>query len=193
MQWPPCDVVMFQGLNKNILEKFEVRFTEHEVGCDPSKKLASLDNCLFWFEVFNYFSNIASCSLQFKDVKGNTKKHNCIVFPWYDVNNSTVKGVKLVKLEVNLSDSSFTIEPRYIMQQCIYLPTYLTTYSVTNILPLTAPFRVSQGKQTTGGISQTKTMLRTIGGGKQMGKLLRCAGEKLNNNYSLQLQETLGP
>lgn len=66
------------GLNKNILEKFEVRFTEHE----------------------------------FKDVKGNTKKHNCIVFPWYDVNNSTVKGVKLVKLEVNSSDSSFTIEPR---------------------------------------------------------------------------------
>lgn len=119
---------------------------------------------MFWFEVFNYFSNIASCSLQFKDVKGNTKKHNCIVFPWYDVNNSTVKGVKLVKLEVNLSDSSFTIEPRYIMQQCIYLPTYLTT----NILPLTAPYRVSQGKQTTGGISQRKTMLRTVGGGNKI-------------------------
>jgi len=64
---------------------------------------------------------------------------------------------------------------------------------VTNILPLTAPFRVSHGKQTTGGISQTKKMLRIVAGGKQMGKLLRCAGEKLNNNYPLQLQETLGP
>ena len=50
---------------------------------------------------------------QFVDAKGKSKKHKCVVFPWYDVNNSTVRGVKLVKLDADVSDSSFTIEPRY--------------------------------------------------------------------------------
>lgn len=65
-------------LRKDILKKFEVRFTERE----------------------------------FVDAKGKSKKHKCVVFPWYDVNNSTVRGVKLVKLDADVSDSSFTIEPR---------------------------------------------------------------------------------
>ena len=51
---------------------------------------------------------------QFKGPNGKKKKHDCVLFPWYDVNKSAVKGVKLVKLDVDLSDSSFTIEPRYV-------------------------------------------------------------------------------
>jgi len=65
-------------LRKDVLEKFQVRFTEHE----------------------------------FKEPNGKTKKCDCVVFPWYDVNKSAVKGVKVVKLEADSSDSNFTIEPR---------------------------------------------------------------------------------
>lgn len=66
-------------LRRDMLEKFQVRFTEHE----------------------------------FKDPNGKTKKHDCILFPWYDAAKPVVKGVKLVKLqESDSSDSSIAIEPR---------------------------------------------------------------------------------
>ena len=54
---------------------------------------------------------IAVCH-QFKDANGKSKMHDCVVFPWYDVNKSAVKGVKLFKLGTESPDSSFTIEPR---------------------------------------------------------------------------------
>jgi len=66
-------------LRKDMLEKFQVRFTEHE----------------------------------FKEPNGKTKKCDCVLFPWYDAAKSTVKGIKLVKLQgSDSSDSSIAIEPR---------------------------------------------------------------------------------
>ena len=51
------------------------------------------------------------CYLQFKEPNGQTKEQTRIVFPWYNVNRSLVKGVKLVKLD-DSSDTSVTVEPR---------------------------------------------------------------------------------
>lgn len=42
-----------------------------------------------------------------------TKKHDCVLFPWYDATKSAVKGIKLVKLqESDSTDSSIALEPR---------------------------------------------------------------------------------
>jgi len=66
-------------LKNDMLEKFQVRFTEHE----------------------------------FKEPNGATKKHDCVLFPWYDAAKSAVKGIKLVKLqESDSTDSSIALEPR---------------------------------------------------------------------------------
>ena len=62
--------------------------------------------------LYTFVNGMCTICHQFKEPNGKTKKHGCVVFPWYDVNKSAVKGVKLVKLEADSSDSSFTIEPR---------------------------------------------------------------------------------
>lgn len=65
-------------LRRDVLEKFQVRFVEHE----------------------------------FKEQNGRSRKYECILFPWYDVSKETVRGVKLVRLGSDSSDSCIAIEPR---------------------------------------------------------------------------------
>lgn len=65
-------------LRRDVLEKFQVRFVEHE----------------------------------FKEQNGRSRKYECILFPWYDVSKETVRGIKLVRLGSDSSDSCIAIEPR---------------------------------------------------------------------------------